>query len=266
MFIASVKHIAPPSAETAPRPECSPPLVESQQSKEVSSFSSTTSSPWDSPENPFQALKPMPARAQSAPITLPTEPVDPIRSSPAASPPKSVDAFSSVSWSQSQWIAFSDNFAPPRRQGSGTSVRELQRPPSGSGRSSRFLSDDSADAYCKASGSREDGGFSDVFSGITDWSAAPSSKIFTGNIISDAGAFCCACGLVWGLALYFVLFELVSYCAFVFDLKLICICFVVLSWFYFTDAYLTLPGLQHVCLWVVWILCLECVFLWFSRL
>ncbi|XP_030291408.1 F-BAR domain only protein 2 isoform X3 [Sparus aurata] len=167
------------TAETAPRPECSPPLVESQQSKEVSSFSSTTSSPWDSPENPFQALKPMPARAQSAPITLPTEPVDPIRSSPAASPPKSVDAFSSVSWSQSQWIAFSDNFAPPRRQGSGTSVRELQRPPSGSGRSSRFLSDDSADAYCKASGSREDGGFSDVFSGITDWSAAPSSKIFT---------------------------------------------------------------------------------------
>lgn len=259
-------HRPPPSAETAPRPECSPPLVESQQSKEVSSFSSTTSSPWDSPENPFQALKPMPARAQSAPITLPTEPVDPIRSSPAASPPKSVDAFSSVSWSQSQWIAFSDNFAPPRRQGSGTSVRELQRPPSGSGRSSRFLSDDSADAYCKASGNREDGGFSDVFSGITDWSAAPSSKIFTGNIISDAGAFCCACGLVWGLALYFVLFELVSYCAFVFDLKLICICFVVLSWFYFTDAYLTLPGLQLVCLWVVWILCLECVFLWFSCL
>ncbi|KAM8743588.1 F-BAR domain only protein 2 isoform 4-T4 [Acanthopagrus schlegelii] len=167
------------TAETAPRQECSPPLVESHQSKEVSSFSSTTSSPWDSPENPFQALKPVPARAQSAPITLPTEPVDPIRGSPAASPPKSVDAFSSVSWSQSQWIAFSDNFAPPRRQGSGTSVRELQRPPSGSGRSSRFLSDDSADAYCKASGSKEDGGFSDVFSGITDWGAAPSGKIFT---------------------------------------------------------------------------------------
>ncbi|XP_036972855.1 F-BAR domain only protein 2 isoform X1 [Acanthopagrus latus] len=167
------------TVETAPRQECSPPLVESHQSKEVSSFSSTTSSPWDSPENPFQALKPVPARAQSAPITLPTEPVDPIRGSPAASPPKSVDAFSSVSWSQSQWIAFSDNFAPPRRQGSGTSVRELQRPPSGSGRSSRFLSDDSADAYCKASGSKEDGSFSDVFSGITDWGAAPSGKIFT---------------------------------------------------------------------------------------
>ncbi|KAG8010606.1 F-BAR domain only protein 2 [Nibea albiflora] len=171
------------SAETVPQQEPSPPLAESQLSKDVSSFSSSTSSPWDSPENPFQALKPVPARAQSAPITLPTEPVDPIQSSPASSPPKSVDAFSSVSWSQSQWIAFSDNFVPPRRQGSGTgSAKELQRPQSGSGRSSRFLSDDSADAYCKAAGSREDAGpcVSDVFSGITDraMAAAPSSKIF----------------------------------------------------------------------------------------
>ncbi|XP_037608076.1 F-BAR domain only protein 2 isoform X3 [Sebastes umbrosus] len=163
--------------------ERSPPLAESQQSKDVSSFSSSTSSPWDSPENPFQALKPVPARAQSAPITLPTEPIDPIKSPAAASPPKSVDAFSSVSWSQSQWIAFSDNLAPARRQGSGLSVKELQRPPSGHGRSSRFLSDESADAYCKAVSGREDGNpcFSDVFSGVTDraMAAAPSSKIFT---------------------------------------------------------------------------------------
>ncbi|XP_035524330.1 F-BAR domain only protein 2 isoform X3 [Morone saxatilis] len=165
------------SAETVPQRERSPPLAESQQST-----SSSTSSPWDSPENPFQALKPVPARAQSAPITLPTEPVDPIKSLAAASPPKSVDAFSSVSWSQSQWIAFSDNLAPPRRQGSGPSANEPQRTQSGSGRSSRFLSDDSADAYCKAVGSREDSNscFSDVFSGITDraMAAAPSSKIF----------------------------------------------------------------------------------------
>ncbi|XP_027137847.1 F-BAR domain only protein 2 isoform X3 [Larimichthys crocea] len=171
------------TAETAPQRERSPPLAESQLSKNVSSFSSSTSSPWDSPENPFQALKPVPARAQSAPITLPTEPVDPIKSSPASSPPKSVDAFSSVSWSQSQWIAFSDNFVPPRHQGSGTGhAKELQMPQSGSGRSSRFLSDDSADAYCKAAGSREDASpcVSDVFSGITDraMAAAPSSKIF----------------------------------------------------------------------------------------
>ncbi|XP_044031278.1 F-BAR domain only protein 2 isoform X2 [Siniperca chuatsi] len=170
------------SAEMVPHREPSPPRAESQQSKDVSSFSSSTSSPWDSPENPFQALKPVPARAQSAPITLPTEPVDPIKSPAAASPPKSVNAFSSVSWSQSQWIAFSDNFAPPRHQGSGSSVKEVQRPQSGSGRSSRFLSDDSVDTYCKAAGSREDSNpcFSDVFSGITDraMAAAPSSKIF----------------------------------------------------------------------------------------
>ncbi|KAM7368734.1 hypothetical protein PAMP_013045 [Pampus punctatissimus] len=169
-------------AETVVQRERSPPLAESQQSKDVSSFSSSTSSPWDSPENPFQTLKPAPARAQSAPITLPTEPVDPIKSPAAASPPRSVDAFSSVSWSQNQWIAFSDNFVPPGHQGSGSSMTELQRPQSSSGRSSRFLSDDSADANCKAAGSREDGSscFSDVFSGITDraMAAAPSSKIF----------------------------------------------------------------------------------------
>ncbi|XP_045922585.1 F-BAR domain only protein 2 isoform X3 [Micropterus dolomieu] len=178
------------SAETVPQREPSPPLAESQQSKDVSSFSSSTSSPWDSPENPFQALKPIPARAQSAPITLPTEPVDPIKISAAASPPKSINAFSSVSWSQSQWIAFSDNFAPPFHQDSGPPVKELQRPISGSGRSTRFLSDDSAEDYFK------DGNpcFSDVFSGITvrAMAAAPSSKIFNGNIITDARDMSCA--------------------------------------------------------------------------
>ncbi|CAJ1070363.1 F-BAR domain only protein 2 isoform X2 [Xyrichtys novacula] len=170
------------TAETALQPERSPPLAESQQSKDVSSFSSPASSPWDSPENPFQALKPAPARAQSAPITLPTEPIDPIKNQVASSPPKSVDTFSSVSWSQSQWIAFSDNLAPPRRQGSGPTVKEIQRPQSGFGRSSRFLSDESAEAYCRAGGSREDAtlGFSDVFSGITDraMAAATSGKTF----------------------------------------------------------------------------------------
>ncbi|XP_054875235.1 F-BAR domain only protein 2 isoform X7 [Amphiprion ocellaris] len=170
------------SAETVPQQEPSPPLAESQQSKDVSSFSSSTSSPWDSPENPFQALKPAPARAQSAPITQPTEPVDPIKSPATASPPKSSDAFSSVCWSQSQWIAFSDNFALPRRQGPGPSVKDLQRPVSGSARASRFLSDDSADTYCKGASSREDSNlcFTDVFSGTTDraMAAAPSSKTF----------------------------------------------------------------------------------------
>ncbi|XP_029941287.1 F-BAR domain only protein 2 isoform X2 [Salarias fasciatus] len=166
-------------AETAAQPPApSPPATENQPSKDVSSFSSSTSSPWDSPENPFQAPKPAPARARSAPITQPSEPVDPVRSPPASSPPKSVDAFSSVSWSQSQWIAFSDNFAPPRRQGPGPSLKDVQR---GSGRSSRFLSDESADAYGKAAAaSREDLGFTDVFSGIANGAttAAPPSKMF----------------------------------------------------------------------------------------
>ncbi|XP_069024430.1 F-BAR domain only protein 2 isoform X2 [Embiotoca jacksoni] len=166
------------SAETVQQRERSPPLAESQQSKDVSSFSSSASSPWDSPENPFPALQPVPARAQSAPITRPAEPVDPIKSPTASSPPKSADGFSSVSWSQSQWIAFSDNFAPPLRQGSGSSAKELQRAQSGCGRSSRLLSDESADS----AGSREDGKtcFTEVFSGITDRAtpAAPSSKIF----------------------------------------------------------------------------------------
>ncbi|KAM6901664.1 F-BAR domain only protein 2 isoform 2-T2 [Lycodopsis pacificus] len=165
------------SAEAVTQRERSPPPAESQQSKDVSSFSSSTSSPWDSPENPFQALKPAPARAQSAPMTLPTEPIDPIKSPAAAGPPKSGDAFSSVSWSQSQWIAFSDNFAPARRQGPGPSLKELQGPQSGSGRACRFPSDESAEAFCKASGIPC---FSDVFSGVTDraMAAAPSSKTF----------------------------------------------------------------------------------------
>uniref|UniRef100_A0A3Q2VR67 FCH and mu domain containing endocytic adaptor 2 n=1 Tax=Haplochromis burtoni TaxID=8153 RepID=A0A3Q2VR67_HAPBU len=180
--IGSSSAVSSSAAETVPQRERYPPLAESQQSKDVYSFSSSTSSPWDSPENPFQALKPVPARAQSAPITRPTEPVDPIKNSDTPSPPKSADTFSSVSWAQSQWIAFSDNFAPPppRCQGSGSSVKELQKPQSGSSRSGHFLSDESADAFYKAASSRDDSSlsFTDVFSGITDRAAAPTSKIF----------------------------------------------------------------------------------------
>ncbi|XP_068429596.1 F-BAR domain only protein 2 isoform X1 [Clinocottus analis] len=170
------------TAEAATQRERSPPPAESQPSKDASSFSSSTSSPWDSPENPFQALKPAPARARSAPITLPAEPVDPAEGPAAAiaAAPKSGDAVSSascVSWSQSQWIAFSDNLAPARRRGSAPPVKDPQGPPAGSGRSCRFLSDESAEAF----GGEDDGVpcFSDVFSGITDYRAtAPSSKIF----------------------------------------------------------------------------------------
>lgn len=187
MFVSPPLSITlPPSADVAPEQERSPPLAERQQSKDVSSFSSSTSSPWDSPENPFQVLKPAPARAQSAPITQPSEPVDPIGSSAASSPPQGADAASSVSWSQSQWIAFGDDFAPPCNQGSGSSVKELQRLQSGSGRSGRFLSDDSADAYCRAAGYSEDAGFTDVFSDRAA-AAATSGKLFNGNICVDVG-------------------------------------------------------------------------------
>lgn len=189
MHLSAVNHIAPPSAETVPQPEPSPPLAESRPSKEVSSFSSSTSSPWDSPENPVQALKPVPARARSAPITLPTEPVDPV-DTPAE--PSGVDAFSSLSWSQSQWIAFNDHFALPRRQGS--SAKDLHRPRSSSVRSSRFLSDGSADASCTSAGSRDDGEsyLSDVFSGAADktMAAAPSSQAAQGNTTAARDSSC----------------------------------------------------------------------------
>ncbi|KAM9734909.1 F-BAR domain only protein 2 isoform 7-T7 [Menidia menidia] len=176
--VGSSSSVSSSAADTVQQQERSPPSAECQQSKDVSSFSSSSSSPWDSPENPFQVLKPTPARAQSAPITQPSEPIDPIRSPANSSPPKSNDT-SSVPWSQSQWIAFSDNFTPPNRQGSGSSVKELQRLQSGPSRSSRFLSDDSSDAYCKAAGVREDGDpcFTDVFPD-RGMAAAPASKIF----------------------------------------------------------------------------------------
>ncbi|XP_055369569.1 F-BAR domain only protein 2 isoform X12 [Betta splendens] len=173
----SSSSVSSTAAEMVPQQE---PSAESHPSKEVCSFSSTTSSPWDSPENPPHTLKPVPARVHSAPIALPAE--DPIENPAAGSPPRSGDAFSSASWTKSQWIAFSDNFTPPRRQSSGLAVKELQRPPSGTGRSSRFHSDDSNDAYCKAPvGSREESSpFSEVFLGVTDrvMAPAPSGRVF----------------------------------------------------------------------------------------
>lgn len=186
VFMAPSTTPSPLSAETAPQRGPSPALAESQHSKEVSSFSSSASSPWDSPENPFQALKPAPARAQSAPITLPAEPLDPVRSPGASSPPKSGDGLSSAC-TQSQWIAFSDNFSAPSLKGPGLPARAQA-----SGRTGRFLSDDSSDAYCRAASGRDEAGacFSDIFSGL-DKTAAPG-KIFTGNTCNDALHLCCA--------------------------------------------------------------------------
>lgn len=158
-------------------------VAEAQQPKGVSTFSSSSSSPWDSPDDPFQAHKPATERAQSAPITLPSEPVDPISGQTASSPPKSVDAFSSLCWSQSQWFAFSDNFAPSRHQ---ASVKDVHRPQTGAGRSTRFLSDGSSNFDDKTEASKLDSApcFSDDFSGIPDKAAgaATSSKLSSGKM------------------------------------------------------------------------------------
>uniref|UniRef100_A0A1A8I593 F-BAR domain only protein 2 n=1 Tax=Nothobranchius kuhntae TaxID=321403 RepID=A0A1A8I593_NOTKU len=172
--VGSSSSVSSAAVDSAPQSSCCAPLAERQQSRDIS-FSSSTSSPWDSPENPLQPLKPAMARAQSAPITQPTEPVDPVQSMAAAGPPKSEEG---VSWSQSQWIAFGDNFAPPCRRGSGSSVLELQRVQAGVSRSSRFLSEDSADVYSRATRCSEDSSlsFTDVFA---DKAAAPSNKMFT---------------------------------------------------------------------------------------
>uniref|UniRef100_A0A1A8UZ28 F-BAR domain only protein 2 n=1 Tax=Nothobranchius furzeri TaxID=105023 RepID=A0A1A8UZ28_NOTFU len=172
--VGSSSSVSSAAVDSAPQSSCCAPLAERQQSRDIS-FSSSTSSPWDSPENPLQPLKPAMARAQSAPITQPTEPVDPVQSMAAAGPPKSEEG---VSWSQSQWIAFGDNFAPPCRRGSGSSVLELQRVQAGISRSSRFLSEDSADVYSRATRCSEDSSlsFTDVFA---DKAAAPSNKMFT---------------------------------------------------------------------------------------
>lgn len=196
-----------PSVDNVPQKGRSTPVAESQQSKDVSSFSSSTTSPWDSPENASQGLKPAQERARSAPITQPTEPIDPMNSPTTASPPnapKSVDIFSLVSWSQSQWIAFGDSFAPPCRHGSGSSAAEVQRVQAGFGRSRRFLSEDSADALCKTTTAavREDSSVcvSDVFSDRTV-AAATTSKVFNGNSYADIPDMPC---YAWGLKCSFL--------------------------------------------------------------
>ncbi|XP_034048955.1 F-BAR domain only protein 2 isoform X8 [Thalassophryne amazonica] len=204
-------------ADMVPQEDHSPPLAESHQSKDVSSFSSSMSSPWDSPENPCQALKATPVRAQSAPITSPAEPVDPIKSPGPDSPPQSVDSFSSSSWSQSQWIAFS----APRHQGSGLTVKELPWPQSICSRPGRFLSDDSAEAYCRTTGSSAAGNHcvSDVFSEVTDGAAAPSSKIFNGNTTCDAGDVLCL-SLEFIFIFYFSFNYIFPFCGLSFEVEI----------------------------------------------
>ncbi|XP_041753702.1 F-BAR domain only protein 2 isoform X1 [Coregonus clupeaformis] len=200
----ALDYLAPSTAEVVLQRELSsPPLADSlQQAKgEVTPLPSstttttTTFSPWNSPADPFLALKPIPARAQSAPITRQEEPIDaqdptPVPTGPdPTSVPQGKDQ-SAFSWSQSQWMAFNDDFVPVRRQqscGPGTGLvnrnRTQSNPPIGRPQSCRsicFFSDDPADPYNKmalSSGVGEDSAssVSEVFSALTEGMVAAAA-------------------------------------------------------------------------------------------
>ncbi|XP_013983539.1 F-BAR domain only protein 2 isoform X5 [Salmo salar] len=191
----------------------SPPLADSLQTKgevtplpPLTSTTTNTFSPWEaSLDDPFLALKPIPARAQSAPITWQVEPLDPQDPTPTPAAqvglPQGEDQ-SAFSWSQSQWIAFNDDFVPFRRQqscgpGTGTgpvshdrtqsnppTSRTQSNPPIGrvqSGRSIRFFSEDPADPYNKmplSCGVVEDSAscVSEVLSALTEGMVASAAS------------------------------------------------------------------------------------------
>ncbi|XP_023678743.1 F-BAR domain only protein 2 isoform X2 [Paramormyrops kingsleyae] len=73
-------------------------------------------------------------------------PVQPDMGDPAQMAPESMDIFSSVSWSQSQWIAFDDEFAPCRRSSS-TTRDPTRLPLRTQAKSIKFFSDDPSDPY-----------------------------------------------------------------------------------------------------------------------
>ncbi|XP_055729768.1 F-BAR domain only protein 2-like isoform X7 [Salvelinus fontinalis] len=170
----------------------SPPLADGlQQAKgEVTPLPSstttttTTFSPWNSPAVPFLALKPIPARAQSAPITRQDEPIEPQDPTPAPAGPDPTSVpqgenQSAFTWSQSQWIDVNDDFVPVRRQqscGPGTGLvnadRTQSNPPTSRPQSCRsfcFFSDDSADPYYKMA----------LSSGVVEVSTSSVSEVFS---------------------------------------------------------------------------------------
>ncbi|KAK6305040.1 hypothetical protein J4Q44_G00238200 [Coregonus suidteri] len=197
----------------------SPPLADSLRTKgevtplpPIASTTTNTFSPWEaSLDDPFLALKPIPARAQSAPITRRAEPLDPQGPTPTPPAPAGLpqgEDQSAFSWSQSQWIAFNDDFVPLRRQqscspGTGTgpvsrdrtqsnppTSRTQSNPPIGrvqSGRSILFFSEDPADPYNKmplSSGVVEDSAscVSEVLSALTEGMVAAATASQTHNV------------------------------------------------------------------------------------
>ncbi|XP_070298941.1 F-BAR domain only protein 2 isoform X3 [Salvelinus sp. IW2-2015] len=179
----------------------SPPLADGlQQAKgEVTPLpsSTTTFSPLNSPADPFLALKPIPARAQSAPITRQDEPIEPQDPTPAPAGPDPTSVpqgenQSAFTWSQSQWIDVNDDFVPVRRQqscGPGTGLvnsdRTQSNPPTirpQSCRSFCFFSDDPADPYYKMA----------LSSGVVEVSTSSVSEVFSalteGRVAAAAAA------------------------------------------------------------------------------
>ncbi|KAG9353685.1 hypothetical protein JZ751_011807 [Albula glossodonta] len=104
--------------------------------------------PWNLVDEPLLGLKPRP-RAESAPPAQPDGSEQHAIATAPKTAPESTDLFSSITWSQSQWIAFNDELVPCKRP-SNTSPREHQRPLSlPPAKAFRFFSDDPNDPYNK---------------------------------------------------------------------------------------------------------------------
>ncbi|XP_036384039.1 F-BAR domain only protein 2 [Megalops cyprinoides] len=163
--LLSLDPFAPPQAGSSSSVSSSaePEVCTSSETAEVlvhqegSPFpASSPALPWNLVDEPVLGLKPLP-RTEGA------SPMQPDGTAAAAGPSQeSADVFSSVSWAQSQWIAFNDELAPCRRPNA--SPREHQRPLSlPPAKAFRFFSDDPNDPYnkiaCRAGLLFEEGAF-----------------------------------------------------------------------------------------------------------
>ncbi|MBN3300362.1 FCHO2 protein, partial [Amia calva] len=117
--------------------------------KEGSSLpSSPSASPWSLVDEPFLGLQPLSCPKSPSPDC-------PLVHIPAEPSPNSLDILSSISWSPSQWISFSEELVPCRRLSA--SAEEPPRPPAPAHRSSpatpafassgKFFSDDPGDPF-----------------------------------------------------------------------------------------------------------------------
>ncbi|XP_064799217.1 F-BAR domain only protein 2-like isoform X7 [Oncorhynchus masou masou] len=176
----------------------SPPLADGlQQAKgevtplppttTTTTTTTTTFSPWNSPADPFVALKPIPARAQRTPITRQDEPIEPTPGPDPTSVPQGENQ-SAFTRSQSQWIDVNHDIVPVRRQQSccpGTGpvnrVRTQSNPPTGRPQSRRsicFFSDDPADPYNKMA----------LSSGVVEVSASSVPEVFSALTVGMVAA------------------------------------------------------------------------------